>query len=270
MGPAGTAPFVPVVERWRAVNDARMESGAHSWDAILLEEVFEALVESTPPVDGPSWSRSRPWRRRRSSRSTVAPAWTVVRMTLGPLISADELAAGIGRCDRPRRALRDGRAARRGRHAAGHVPGGGVRRPRRRPGRPTGRGRSAPAARPGAVRGRHAPGRRAPGTARGRVRRLAGAGCGTGLVAAAPPRPRRRTRPRRRVDRVAGRGLPVETGERCRVPGDFTAVGRAAHAGRRGRRRARRRRPDRRPGAPSATGGDRAGRPGGRAASRER
>ena len=28
VGPAGTEPFVPVVERWRAVNDARMESGA--------------------------------------------------------------------------------------------------------------------------------------------------------------------------------------------------------------------------------------------------
>ena len=25
-----------------------MESGAHSWDAILLEEVFEALAESDP------------------------------------------------------------------------------------------------------------------------------------------------------------------------------------------------------------------------------
>lgn len=48
VGPAGTEPFLPVVERWRAVNDARMESGAHSWDAILLEEVFEALVESDP------------------------------------------------------------------------------------------------------------------------------------------------------------------------------------------------------------------------------
>ena len=48
VGPAGTEPFVPVVERWKAVNDARMESGAHSWDAILLEEVFEALVESDP------------------------------------------------------------------------------------------------------------------------------------------------------------------------------------------------------------------------------
>ena len=48
VGPAGTEPFVPVVERWRAVNDARMESGAHSWDAILLEEVFEALAEPDP------------------------------------------------------------------------------------------------------------------------------------------------------------------------------------------------------------------------------
>ena len=48
VGPAGTEPFVPVVERWRAVNDARMESGAHSWDAILLEEVFEALCEPDP------------------------------------------------------------------------------------------------------------------------------------------------------------------------------------------------------------------------------
>ncbi len=48
VGPTGTEPFVPVVERWRRVNDARMESGAHSWDAILLEEVFEALVESDP------------------------------------------------------------------------------------------------------------------------------------------------------------------------------------------------------------------------------
>ncbi len=48
VGPAGTEPFAPVVARWRAVNDARMESGAHSWDAILLEEVFEALVEADP------------------------------------------------------------------------------------------------------------------------------------------------------------------------------------------------------------------------------
>jgi thiosulfate/3-mercaptopyruvate sulfurtransferase len=48
VGPAGTEPFVPVVERWKAVNDARMASGAHSWDAILLEEVFEALAEPDP------------------------------------------------------------------------------------------------------------------------------------------------------------------------------------------------------------------------------
>ncbi len=48
VGPAGTAPFVAVLRRWRAVNDARMVSGAHSWDAILLEEVFEALVETDP------------------------------------------------------------------------------------------------------------------------------------------------------------------------------------------------------------------------------
>ena len=73
VGPAGTAPFEPVVERWKAVNDARMESGAHSWDAILLEEVFEALVESDPARRRAGWSRSRPWQPPRSSRSTVAP-----------------------------------------------------------------------------------------------------------------------------------------------------------------------------------------------------
>ncbi len=48
VGPAGTEPFAPVVARWKAVNDARMASGAHSWDAILLEEVFEALAEPDP------------------------------------------------------------------------------------------------------------------------------------------------------------------------------------------------------------------------------
>ena len=48
IGPAGSEPFGPVADRWRAINDARMETGAHSWDAILLEEVFEALVESDP------------------------------------------------------------------------------------------------------------------------------------------------------------------------------------------------------------------------------
>lgn len=47
-GPAGTEPFVPVVERCKALNDARMETGGHSWDAILLEEVFEALAEPDP------------------------------------------------------------------------------------------------------------------------------------------------------------------------------------------------------------------------------
>ncbi len=97
VGPAGTAPFVPVVERWKAVNDARMESGAHSWDAILLEEVFEALVESDLA-------------RRRAELVQVAAVAaaeiesidrragdeTVVRMTHGPLISADELTTGIG------------------------------------------------------------------------------------------------------------------------------------------------------------------------------
>ena len=48
IGPAGSAPFGPVADRWKAINDARMGTGAHSWDAILLEEVFEALSEADP------------------------------------------------------------------------------------------------------------------------------------------------------------------------------------------------------------------------------
>ena len=38
MGPAGTEPFVPVVERWRAVNDARMEAGAHGWQGASMTD----------------------------------------------------------------------------------------------------------------------------------------------------------------------------------------------------------------------------------------
>ncbi len=115
---------MPVVERWKAVNDARMESGAHSWDAILLEEVFEALVESdlarrraelvqVAAVAAAEIELDRPSRR--------GAQW--VLMTHRPLISADELRHGARTGHRPRRALPDGRPPGAAEHAAGHVPG---------------------------------------------------------------------------------------------------------------------------------------------------
>jgi hypothetical protein len=35
-------------DRWKAINDARVEKGTLSWDGILLEEVYEALAEEDP------------------------------------------------------------------------------------------------------------------------------------------------------------------------------------------------------------------------------
>ncbi len=118
IGPAGTEPFVPVVGRWKAVNDARMQSGAHSWDAILLEEVFEALVE----VD--------PVRRRAELVQVAAVAAAEIEaidrfgvLRRGPLVSPAELAANLDRFT-----VLDVRYLMGGppgseQHRAGHVPG---------------------------------------------------------------------------------------------------------------------------------------------------
>ena len=82
-----------MVERCKALNDARMESGAHSWDAILLEEVFEALVESDPA-------------RRRTELVQVAAVAAAEIEAIdraaesasdGPLISPEELAGDLAR-----------------------------------------------------------------------------------------------------------------------------------------------------------------------------
>lgn len=40
--------FARAAEKWRAIADARSELGRQAWDAILLEEVFEALAEEDP------------------------------------------------------------------------------------------------------------------------------------------------------------------------------------------------------------------------------
>ncbi|HSU01384.1 MAG TPA: sulfurtransferase [Nocardioides sp.] len=118
IGPAGTAPFAPVVARWRAINDARMESGAHSWDAILLEEVFEALVEVDPA------------RRRAELVQVAAVAAAEIEaidrfgvLRRGPLISPDELAANLDRFTLLDVRYLMGGPPGREQHAAGHVPG---------------------------------------------------------------------------------------------------------------------------------------------------
>jgi thiosulfate/3-mercaptopyruvate sulfurtransferase len=118
IGPAGVGPFVPVVGRWREINDARMVTGAHSWDAILLEEVFEALVEVDPA------------RRRAELVQVAAVAAAEIEaidrfgvLRRGPLISPDELAANLDRFT-----VLDVRYLMGGppgseQHRAGHVPG---------------------------------------------------------------------------------------------------------------------------------------------------
>jgi hypothetical protein len=35
-------------DRWKAINDARVETDSLTWDGILLEEVYEALAEEDP------------------------------------------------------------------------------------------------------------------------------------------------------------------------------------------------------------------------------
>jgi thiosulfate/3-mercaptopyruvate sulfurtransferase len=118
IGPAGTEPFVPVARAWRAINDARMESGAHSWDAILLEEVFEALVEVDPA------------RRRHELVQVAAVAAAEIEaidrfgvQRSGPLISPDELAANLERFTVLDVRYVQGGPPGREQHVAGHVPG---------------------------------------------------------------------------------------------------------------------------------------------------
>ena len=156
IGPAGTAPFVPVAGRWKAINDARMESGAHSWDAILLEEVFEALVEVDPA------------RRRAELVQVAAVAAAEIEaidrfgvLRRGPLISPDELAANLERFTVLDVRYLMGGPPGREQHRAGHVPGAAYVDLDEDLADPPGDGWSPPAARPAAVRGRHAPQRRA-------------------------------------------------------------------------------------------------------------
>ena len=118
IGPAGVDPFRPVVGRWKEINDARMASGAHSWDAILLEEVFEALVE----VD--------PTRRRAELVQVAAVAAAEIEaidrfgvLRRGPLISPDELAANLDRFTVLDVRYLMGGPPGREQHLAGHVPG---------------------------------------------------------------------------------------------------------------------------------------------------
>ena len=118
IGPVGTEPFVPVARQWKALNDARMESGAHSWDAILLEEVFEALVE----VD--------PVRRRAELVQVAAVAAAEIEaidrfgvLRRGPLITPDELAANLDRFTVLDVRYLMGGPPGREQHLAGHVPG---------------------------------------------------------------------------------------------------------------------------------------------------
>ena len=118
IGPAGTRPFAPVVRRWKAINDARMASGAHSWDAILLEEVFEALVEVDPA------------RRRAELVQVAAVAAAEIEaidrfgvLRRGPLVSPDELAANLGRFTVLDVRYLMGGPPGREQHGAGHVPG---------------------------------------------------------------------------------------------------------------------------------------------------
>jgi thiosulfate/3-mercaptopyruvate sulfurtransferase len=118
IGPAGTEPFVPVARAWKAINDARMESGAHSWDAILLEEVFEALTEVDPA-------------RRRTELVQVAAVVAAEIEAIdrfgvrrrGPLISPGELAANLDRFTVLDVRYVQGGPPGRAQHAAGHVPG---------------------------------------------------------------------------------------------------------------------------------------------------
>ena len=118
IGPAGTRPFVPVAGRWKEINDARMESGAHSWDAILLEEVFEALVEVDPA------------RRRAELVQVAAVAAAEIEaidrfgvLRRGPLVSPDELAANLDRFTVVDVRYVQGGPPGRDQHLVGHVPG---------------------------------------------------------------------------------------------------------------------------------------------------
>ncbi|WP_308249286.1 sulfurtransferase [Nocardioides alpinus] len=118
IGPAGAEIFGPVVGRWKAINDARMESGAHSWDAILLEEVFEALTEVDPA------------RRRAELVQVAAVAAAEIEaidrfgvLRRGPLVSPDELAANLGRFTVLDVRYLMGGPPGREQHLAGHVAG---------------------------------------------------------------------------------------------------------------------------------------------------
>jgi thiosulfate/3-mercaptopyruvate sulfurtransferase len=118
IGPAGSEPFGPVADRWKEINDARMESGAHSWDAILLEEVFEALAEADPA-------------RRRSELVQLAAVAAAEIETIdrfgvqrrGPLISPRELAANLDRFTVLDVRYLMGNPPGGEQHAAGHVAG---------------------------------------------------------------------------------------------------------------------------------------------------
>ena len=37
-----------LADRWKQINDARVQDGSTAWDGILLEEVYEALAEIDP------------------------------------------------------------------------------------------------------------------------------------------------------------------------------------------------------------------------------
>jgi thiosulfate/3-mercaptopyruvate sulfurtransferase len=118
IGPAGSEPFGPLADRWKAVNDARMETGAHSWDAILLEEVFEALAEADPA------------RRRTELVQLAAVAAAEIEAIdrfgvrrRGPLISPRELAGNLDRFTVLDVRYLMGGPPGEEQHAAGHVPG---------------------------------------------------------------------------------------------------------------------------------------------------
>ena len=118
IGPAGSEPFGRVADRWRAINDARMETGAHSWDAILLEEVFEALAEADPV------------RRRTELVQLAAVAAAEIEaidrfgvLRRGPLISPRELAGNLDRFTVLDVRYLMGGPPGEEQHAAGHVAG---------------------------------------------------------------------------------------------------------------------------------------------------
>ena len=118
IGPAGSAPFGPVADRWKAINDARMGTGAHSWDAILLEEVFEALAEADPA------------RRRTELVQLAAVAAAEIEaidrfgvLRRGPLISPRELAGNLDRFTVIDVRYLMGGPPGAEQHAAGHVTG---------------------------------------------------------------------------------------------------------------------------------------------------